>query len=275
MTKRSLRFFLFLLAFMWAMTLSAQVEESTTQAAKQLDGIMTEFHKSVRVWKIAQSKKQEDARAAANKAIAEGREPNPIPAKEKRPSDALFSRTIKKLQAAALSYKGKDEATPFYTMILQLSIECDNRNAALTALDTLVEDHIKSKSLGDMTAILAFSARLIGQAKVDGFLQTISTQSPHARVRAQAMIAPLWDKIDRAPTDSDDYRQAKTKALKAARESGDDKLLAEVQASVDRREKLVVGTMADDIHGVDLDGTQFKLSDYKGKVVLLDFWGDW
>ena len=25
----------------------------------------------------------------------------------------------------------------------------------------------------------------------------------------------------------------------------------------------------------DLDGAKFALSEYRGKVVLLDFWGDW
>lgn len=38
---------------------------------------------------------------------------------------------------------------------------------------------------------------------------------------------------------------------------------------------LQVGMAAPDIEGADLDGTEFKLSDYKGKVVLLDFWGNW
>ena len=36
-----------------------------------------------------------------------------------------------------------------------------------------------------------------------------------------------------------------------------------------------VGEVARDIAGVDLDGVAFKLSDYRGKVVFLDFWGDW
>ena len=27
--------------------------------------------------------------------------------------------------------------------------------------------------------------------------------------------------------------------------------------------------------GEDLNGVAFKLSDYRGKVVVLDFWGDW
>ncbi len=38
---------------------------------------------------------------------------------------------------------------------------------------------------------------------------------------------------------------------------------------------LAVGNMAPDIEGEDIDGTKFKLSDYRGKVVVLDFWGHW
>ena len=38
---------------------------------------------------------------------------------------------------------------------------------------------------------------------------------------------------------------------------------------------LKVGKTAPEIVGEDIDGKQFKLSDYRGKVVLLDFWGHW
>lgn len=38
---------------------------------------------------------------------------------------------------------------------------------------------------------------------------------------------------------------------------------------------LSVGKTAPDIEGEDIDGVKFKLSDYRGKVVLLSFWGDW
>ena len=36
-----------------------------------------------------------------------------------------------------------------------------------------------------------------------------------------------------------------------------------------------VGKMAPEIVGPDIDEAEFKLSDYRGKVVVLDFWGDW
>jgi hypothetical protein len=38
---------------------------------------------------------------------------------------------------------------------------------------------------------------------------------------------------------------------------------------------VVVDKPAPEIEGEDTDGKAFKLSDYKGKVVLLDFWGNW
>jgi hypothetical protein len=36
-----------------------------------------------------------------------------------------------------------------------------------------------------------------------------------------------------------------------------------------------IGNLAPEIQGEDIDGRPFKLSDYRGKVVVLDFWGNW
>jgi hypothetical protein len=38
---------------------------------------------------------------------------------------------------------------------------------------------------------------------------------------------------------------------------------------------LAIGKEAPEIEGKDAEGIKFKLSDYRGKVVLLNFWGDW
>jgi hypothetical protein len=40
-------------------------------------------------------------------------------------------------------------------------------------------------------------------------------------------------------------------------------------------EGLEVGQVAPEIVGQDLEGVPFKLSDYRGRVVVLDFWGNW
>lgn len=47
------------------------------------------------------------------------------------------------------------------------------------------------------------------------------------------------------------------------------------RAELFEMEHLQPGSAAPEIAGEDLDGTQFKLSDYRGKVVLLVFWASW
>ena len=37
----------------------------------------------------------------------------------------------------------------------------------------------------------------------------------------------------------------------------------------------LVGKLAPEIEGPDIDGVNFKLSDYRGQIVFLDFWGNW
>ncbi len=46
-------------------------------------------------------------------------------------------------------------------------------------------------------------------------------------------------------------------------------------ANGDPASSLAVGTMAPDIEGEDQDGKKFALREYRGKVVVLDFWGNW
>jgi len=52
-------------------------------------------------------------------------------------------------------------------------------------------------------------------------------------------------------------------------------LLKEIKKDIFITEHLSVGCEAPDIVGTDHEDKTFKLSDYRGKVVLLDFWGYW
>jgi hypothetical protein len=36
-----------------------------------------------------------------------------------------------------------------------------------------------------------------------------------------------------------------------------------------------IGETAPEIDGEDVDGARLKLSDFRGKVVVVDFWGNW
>lgn len=89
----------------------------------------------------------------------------------------------------------------------------------------------------------------------------------------------------RKAKDADELATVAERAFEsAAKDHGDVKLIGrgETQTIADvakvelfELRNLRVGKTAPDIEGEDLDGVKFKLSDYKGKVVVLDFWGDW
>ena len=53
---------------------------------------------------------------------------------------------------------------------------------------------------------------------------------------------------------------------------GGDMVAEQAKAELFGIRNLSVGKTAPDIEGEDQDGKRFKLSDYRGKVVLLDFW---
>jgi hypothetical protein len=50
---------------------------------------------------------------------------------------------------------------------------------------------------------------------------------------------------------------------------------AQAKESLFHLQHLSLGKKAMEIEAEDLDGKQFKLSDYRGKVVVIDFWGNW
>ena len=53
------------------------------------------------------------------------------------------------------------------------------------------------------------------------------------------------------------------------------KIVAGAEGKLFKINNLSIGCEAPDIVGLDQAGKEFKLSDYRGKVVLLDFWGIW
>ncbi len=120
--------------------------------------------------------------------------------------------------------------------------------------------------LRDPEAMQALAERL--------YLEVIAQYSDvvHRTVRHRELEAltrsaePRWNGKALTPDEVD-----KLKKLVATRRT-----LAEVaEARLDELHNMVIGKPAPEIAGVDLDGKERKLSDYRGKVVVLVFWGTW
>lgn len=147
------------------------------------------------------------------------------------------------------------------------------------ATDRLVEDHLSEPNLPRLVAAVAqaphkcvadFLAKVVDNAS-DPFAKglacfmlgcrLVENESPgEDRERALA----LFDRVQREFADVPiDLPQGRT-TLGA---------LAGDQAYIVKN--LSVGSQAPEITGSDSAGKEFKLSDYRGKVVLLDFWANW
>jgi hypothetical protein len=180
---------------------------------------------------------------------------------------------------------GKDEARP-------------------KAFALLERNHITSDKLGTVCQRVSY-----GFCKeYETFLRTVLEKNPHKNVLAEACLALAHflsnrlhrlDLIDVQPELGNEFADLFGKDyLDELQRQDQAKVLTEVEALLERAAKdygdlrvpdgktvgekataelfeirhLTVGKEAPDIEGQDQNGQPLKLSDYRGKVVLLDFW---
>jgi hypothetical protein len=148
---------------------------------------------------------------------------------------------------------------------------------AQKAIDRLIEKYPDHPMVE--RAVGALGRMDDGEAK----LRAILEKDPKAKVKAAAALgigralAEKTDELAEKPAEADKVAAEGEKYLTMAIDlSKDNKAAKEDAEGVLRALRtLRVGKEAPDIKGGDLDGKEFKLSDYRGKVVMLDFWGNW
>src|SRR5262245_8369723 len=171
------------------------------------------------------------------------------------------------------------------------------------AIAILLRDHLRSDKLGETCKRAQYGFR----QECETFLRAVLEKSPHRDVQGQACLRlglflcgrlNRLDLIAGQPELTKRYeaiytkeyldglrRQDRAKAVAEAEsilelaisKYGDVKMSFGVVGESAKTElfalrRLAVGKEAPDIEGVDQDGNRFKLSDYRGKVVLLYFW---
>jgi hypothetical protein len=108
------------------------------------------------------------------------------------------------------------------------------------------------------------------------FLATVVEKSKAQDARGSALYMQAIQ-IERDTTKTAQYKALveKLNAEHSNFEVRGRKVGAMMKATLEAKEKLAIGKSAPEIIGKDVDGKEMKLSDYKGKIVVLDFWGDW
>jgi hypothetical protein len=136
----------------------------------------------------------------------------------------------------------------------------------------LTRDHIDSAKLGQVCQSLVY-----GGKENEAFLRALLEKSPRQDVRGQACLA-LARHLNNGGRGPADRKEAEELFQRAIAEYADvqappyGKIGDKAKAELFAVHHLALGQTAPDIEGADQDGKPFKLSDYKGKVVLLDFW---
>ena len=181
---------------------------------------------------------------------------------------------VPRFEAAAAKYAGKEDAVPFLVWLAQNAHRATPESAQ-GAFATLVESHVKSPGLEPLARMLPRAREWFGPEKGDALLRRLEEQRAVGELRGWATFARLSDTIESAALDSEAYQQARATLSGVADESESRQLVMEIRNQIGVRETFGHGMVAPDITGIDLDGVEFKLSDYEGKVVFLDFWGNW
>ena len=149
-----------------------------------------------------------------------------------------------------------------------------------TATDRLLEKFPNHPAVEQIVQTMAR-----GGADDAATLKKIAATATSAKLKASATyglgqnLAAQLDALGDKPEQIEKVAAEAEKVFAQAIELFDkEKLLAQKETAekeLTSFRTLRVGKEAPDIKGADLDGKEFKLTDYRGKVVLLDFWGNW
>jgi hypothetical protein len=152
------------------------------------------------------------------------------------------------------------------------------------ALELLAANHVANAKIGDVCLSLGYADSPEAEKLLRAVLAKESGASHNAQGMACFGLASYLKNHARRGDGNDAEKmnkEAESLFEQAAEKYADvkvrgDRTVADLaKGELFEVRSLVVGKTAPEIQGEDLDGKKFKLSDYRGKVVVLDFWGNW
>jgi AhpC/TSA family len=199
---------------------------------------------------------------------------------ERRAIRADFRKVRVKLVGRFLAFAEthpKDkEALEALFFVLHPDIQAEDRDIDKAA-QLILKDHVTSDRLGPILRMLAER----DFAGADTLLRSVSAKNPHHALQAQACLSLaqiLKQRADAGPPGQAARLTAEAEDLfqRVVDRYADVAAAAETaKAELFGIRHLAVGKTAPDIKGTDSRDQELKLSDYRGKVVVLDFWAEW
>lgn len=184
---------------------------------------------------------------------------------------------LPRYEAIADKAKGTDTAVRAWGKVLDLASQTNSTDSAGRALKALGES-TGSEALDSIAAGLQYSDGL-PRAEVLAFLSKLRS-SPHRKVVAAATLSLAMNLMNGDASDAERVEGRKLMVeltekftdVKTMRGRSYSDIAAGQLYELDH---LQIGMKAPDFETVDETGATFRLSDYRGKVTVVDFWGFW
>ena len=184
--------------------------------------------------------------------------------------------------ALAESSAGSETAAKAWVWTVKLAVEAEDEEALGVAVEALLRDHAASNDLGELADWITPIQMAIGAEKTEAMAREVLAKASAPAVRGGFMYA-LASMLDDQSPEPGSERDKEVRQLMetVAKEFADVKdargrsIGKRAEGWLFEKDNLSVGKTAPEIEGTDLSDVAFKLSDYRGKVVLLDFWGNW
>lgn len=178
----------------------------------------------------------------------------------------------RKFEEGAAKYDGTEGEVVFAAAILKHWLVAE---PAAIILDTLAE-HAASPRLGPVLDAAPRLAKGDRKEELRTCLGRVIAENPDAAVRAHAHFARAEaTRYDPESTEEEKIQAEADRAAVLELVPESSILSMRVRGPDFEKTRLQVGMTAPEIEGPNLFGKNIRLSDFRGKVVMLDFWGDW
>lgn|GEM_PF-1584756 len=236
---------------------------------ERYDALMKEYKEGMKSYqtKLSEYFKLSKSKKAEDKKKAQGVLQQAV---KLNPSAKLAPKFAKIAQESPKSKIGKK------AMFFVLQNNRTDGDTNQNVVDLLKEHHYAAEDIGRVMNSLVYAR---GFDPVPLFKKVVD-KNPHKNCKGLACFA--WAK--KLMQSSRGGGKPNPKAIelmkRVVKEFGDvkyfNRTLGKVAiGAIFEIEHLQIGMTVPEIVGEDVDGKSFKLSDYRGKVVMIDFWGDW